>query len=312
MGPETLHHRHGRRHHRVLQLAPLLLLLVLSACGGSGGSGGSAATGDTASSSAGGSTSSSPQLAEGKAAVAGTPGSPVRDAVAPLSRAVISTGQVSLHSSKVAAARSEVIRLVASWGGTVADEQTESDRRGRVTDSTMTLRVPTARFDAAMAGLARVAQVAHQSRTAQDVTTQVIDNTVRVRAARRSISAIEGLLDRATKLSDVISIESDLGRRQADLDSLERQQAWLSDQTSLSTIAVHLSRTPPPVAAKKVEARGFLAGLDRGWSAFGSATLTAFTVLGAVLPFALLALLVGAPLWFVVRRRRPEVASGQS
>jgi hypothetical protein len=154
-----------------------------------------------------------------------------------------------------------------------------------------------------MAGLARVGEVAHQSRTSEDVTTQVIDNRVRVRAARRSIETIEGLLGRATKLSDVISIESDLARRQADLDSLEQQEAWLSDQTSLSTITAHLSRTTSPAATEKPASRGFLVGLDHGWSAFRAATATAFTVVGALVPFALLSLVIGIPLW-VVRRRR--------
>jgi hypothetical protein len=280
----------------------LLLLLLVSGCGGSADSA-SSSSGGSAGSTAASTAGEAPQPAQGKVADSGTSGGSAKDAVAPLSRAVISTGAISLHSSKVASARAEVMRLVASWGGTVADEQTESDRRGRITDSTLTLRVPTARFDAAMNGLARIGDVVHQSRTAEDVTTQVIDNRVRVRASQRSIEAIEGLLGRATRLSDVISIESDLGRRQADLDSLEQQQAWLSDQTSLSTIAVHLSHTAPPVV-RKTEARGFFAGLGHGWSALRSAALVSFTVAGAVLPFALLALLVGVPLWFVVRRRR--------
>ena len=68
---------------------------------------------------------------------------------------------------------------------------------------------------------------------------------------------------------DIIAIESDLARRQADLDSLKSQQAWLEDQTSLSTINVHLAR--PQVQAPEDEARGFLAGLEDGWDALANA-----------------------------------------
>lgn len=299
----------------VLLAGPLLVLLLVSGCGGSAKDSSGDSLSGSAGSSAGGSTAAdAAQLTEGESGAADTSSrQPAKNAVSPISRAVISTGSITLHSAKVASARAEVMRLVASWGGTVSDERSESDRSGRITDSTMTLRIPTVRFDAAMGGLAEVADVAHQSRTSEDVTTQVIDNQARVRAAQRSIRAIEDLLGRATRLSDVISIESDLARRQADLDSLEQQQAWLSDQTSLSTIAVHLSRTAPPVA-KRTEAHGFLAGLGHGWSALQAASSASLTVVGAVLPFALLAGLVGAPLWVVVRRRRhtgaprPEVA----
>ena len=152
---------------------------------------------------------------------------------------------------------------------------------------------------AAFAGLGKVQQ---QDRKSEDVTTKVIDNDARVRAAERSIRQIENLLGRAEKLSDVIAIESDLARRQADLDSLKSQQAYLADQTSQSTINVYLSQSGDvrPVAE---EARGFLAGLDDGWNAMKGATVVLLTVVGAVLPFLVVVLLLGVPLWVVVRRR---------
>ena len=48
------------------------------------------------------------------------------------------------------------------------------------------------------------------------------------------------LLDRAQNLRDIVLIESELTRRQADLDSLEHQSAYLADQTSLATITVDI------------------------------------------------------------------------
>jgi hypothetical protein len=223
-------------------------------------------------------------------------------ASAPLSRAVISTGQISLNSSSITKSRSEVMGLVTSWNGAIADEQTNSDDHGRIIDSTITLRVPTAKFSEAMNALGRIGEVEQQSRKSEDVTTKVIDNGARVRAAESSIRQIEALLGRAKELSDIIAIESDLARRQADLDSLKSQQAWLEDQTSLSTITVYLSRSGQ-VAPHSHEARGFLAGLEDGWNALKGATLLLLTMVGAALPFAVLVTLLGVPLWLVVRRR---------
>ena len=220
----------------------------------------------------------------------------------PLSRAVISTGQVTLHTRTMSRARAEIIRLVDSWGGTVANEQSASDDHGRLVDSTLTLRVPSSRFDDAMTAFGTLGDVEQRSTTSEDVTTKVIDNDARVRAAERSIRQIEALLSRAEKLGDIIAIENDLARRQADLDSLKSQQAWLQDQTSLSTINVYLSR--PSTHVTTHETKGFLAGLENGWHALGGATVLALTVLGAVLPFAVVLALFGVPLWLVVRRRR--------
>ena len=108
-----------------------------------------------------------------------------------MGRAVISTGQVTLHAEAVSRARAEIFRLVASWGGTVADEQTSSDDEGRPRSSTLVLRVPTPRFATALEGLADLGRVTEQTRSAEDVTTQVVDTRARVRAAERSIRSIE-------------------------------------------------------------------------------------------------------------------------
>ncbi|WP_027862843.1 DUF4349 domain-containing protein [Marmoricola sp. URHB0036] len=254
----------------------------------------SGATADTA----GGSTEPS------ASALKAEPDSSIREAsvTTPMTRAVISTGQVTLHAKDMARARSEVVRLVTSWGGSVADEQSTSDEHGRLADSTLTLRVPSDHFDEAMSAFGTLGEVEQRSQKSEDVTTKVIDTDARVRAGERSVQQIEALLSRAQKLGDVIAIENDLARRQADLDSLKSQQAWLEDQTSLSTITVYLSR--PMVHGTTHEAKGFLAGLENGWDAFRATFVAVLTGLGAVLPFAVLLALLGVPLWWVVRRRR--------
>jgi len=242
--------------------------------------------------------------AGGSTALKAAPDSSARQAsaTAPMTRKVISTGQVTLHAKDMAKARSEVIRLATSWGGSVADEQSSSDNHGRLSKSTLTLRVPSDHFDEAMSAFGALGKVEQRSQKSEDVTTKVIDTEARVRAGERSIQQIEALLSRAQKLGDIIAIESDLARRQADLDSLKSQQAWLEDQTSLSTVTVYLSR--PVAHGTTHEAKGFLAGLENGWHAFGVASVAALTALGAVLPFAVLLALVGVPAWWVVRRRR--------
>jgi hypothetical protein len=279
---------------RAALATPVLLLVMLAMTGCAGLTGGSSGQDQMASSDT---DSTSADESSGSTSQSGTsPGAAKQSLTStPLDRAVISTGQISVSSRSISKARAEVIQLVASYNGTIADEQTDSDRTGRAIESTLTLRVPTSSFAEAMNSLARIGKVEHQTRKSEDVTTKVLDNEARVRAAERAIRQIELLLGRADALRDIIAIESDLARRQADLDSLKSQQAWLEDQTSLSTINVHLGR---PGAAP-----GFLAGLGNGWDAMKSTTQVLLTVVGAALPFAVLVALVGVPVWMVLRRR---------
>jgi hypothetical protein len=285
---------------RALVAIPLAALLALVAAavlfGGRGG-------GATDEQSSGG--AAEPGVAadaSGSTALKESPTDSVRQAstTEPMSRKVISTGQVTLHSKDLAKSRSEIIRLVSSWGGSVADEQSSSDRHGKLSDTTMTLRVPSDHFDEAMNAFGTLGDVEQRSQKSEDVTTKVLDTDARVRAGERSIQQIEALLSRAQKLGDIIAIENDLARRQADLDSLKSQQAWLEDQTSLSTITVYLSR---PMGPTPHEAKGFWVGLENGWHALGTTTVAALTAFGAVLPFAVLIAVIGVPVWFVRRRR---------
>ena len=53
----------------------------------------------------------------------------------------------------------------------------------------------------------------------------------------------------------------------------------------------------------------FLAGLAGGWNAFITIGGGFLTVLGALLPFAAVAALVGVPAWQIVKRRRGQRAA---
>jgi len=242
-------------------------------------------------------------------APAAAPASVAPDPPVLQTRAVISTGTVTLQSKDVGQARFDVQKVVDAHRGEISDEETATDTEGQVDRSRLVIRVPSQFFDEVMNELGEVAELRSAKRTSEDVTTEVIDIGVRVRAQEKSIERIELLLGRAGSLRDIIAIESQLARRQADLDSLKAQQAYLADQTSLSTITVFLEKSEKATPAEVDEA-GFVAGLERGWAALGRAATVLATGLGAVLPFLVVLLLLGVPGWLlarsILRRRRAE------
>jgi hypothetical protein len=277
---------------------PLLVLPVLllaAACAGPGSAGSTAASGGAAHSA-----NSAPGFAPQDRAARPAAGAHGRPAV--MQRAVISHGSIEMRSRDVARTRDDVLRLLQRWNGIVANEETGSDSHGRMSSATLVLRVPSADFADAMVALAGVAHTVHQEISSEDVTTQVIDVSERLRAKRDSIRRIEQLLAHAKNLGQIISIENDLSNRQAELDSLKRQHAWLADQTSLSTINASITRTAPVVHPRQHRS-GLLAGLSTGWHALAAAGVAALTVIGFLLPFAVVLALLGVPAWLVWHRR---------
>ena len=222
-------------------------------------------------------------------------------------RAVISTGQVRLESDDLVEVRSQIDRLLGRFGGYVAREETHHDEEDRTSQSTLQLRVPSRHFDAVMASFEEFAVVIDTNREAEDVTTEVIDVASRIRTQEISLERLRSFLRQATKVSDMIRLESEIARREADLASLRGQQDYLDDQTSLATITVKMALPDEAAAAVEedpLEDAGFLTGLKNGWAALTDVVVVGATVLGALLPFAAVLALVVVPLVIGMRAAR--------
>ncbi len=97
-----------------------------------------------------------------------------------------------------------------------------------------------------------------------DVTTQVTDLEAQISTLRASTGRIEALLGQAKDISDIITLENELDRRQAQLESLEAQQRGLDDQVSMSTSTC---RSPPSrsSSSRMTAPQSFWDGLVSGW-----------------------------------------------
>jgi hypothetical protein len=304
------------RTTRLLAVSATALLLSLTAC--SGGSDGdspdaTAMDGGAAGGSAGDMAVESAPEVPADAAAAKDAGA-ARNAVdLTTQQALIKTGAVSLRSPDVGKARYDVQVLVDEQGGQVADDKTETDKSGEPLRARMVLRVPVDSFEDVMNALGSMETLASTSTSSEDVTTQLIDVEARIKAQQASVERVRQLLAQARSIRDIMAIESELAQRQAELDSLAQQQAYLKDQTSMATVKVNIERKPDPKAPViDDDDSGFLAGLAAGWDGLKTTVVAVATVVGALLPFAVVVLLVGVPALLLVRRMRrtqPPVAA---
>jgi hypothetical protein len=223
-------------------------------------------------------------------------------------KSVVMTGEVSLTSKDLEKVRDEVDDLMTALGGSVDNEQTSNDSKGRIERSTLVLRIPVDKFTVAKKALMGMGKLRASDVSAKDVTTQVIDIDERVQTLQASLDTLQSFQRTAKDVKDLLDYEEKITARQSELQSLKAQQAYLDDQTSMATITLSLSvpdkYVPPPGA---LEDAGFLSGLRAGWNALGDLVVVGLTVLGALLPFLVAGLLLGVPGWFGVRallRRR--------
>jgi hypothetical protein len=219
----------------------------------------------------------------------------------PIGPDVVRTAQLTLQVPDPTAAARGVRTAVATDGGAVAEEQVDG------TGAWLVVRVPAAGLDRLIDDLAATGAVLGRSGRAEDVTEQVVDLDSRVATQQASVTRVRALLAQATSIGDVVAVESELARREADLDSLQRRLATLKDRVALSTLTVELRSAPAP--APVTPAPGFGAGLGAGWAGLKVIGSGLATAAGFLLPFVPLLAIAGGAAW-VVRRRRVRVRRG--
>ncbi|MFB8082838.1 DUF4349 domain-containing protein [Streptomyces sp. NPDC056013] len=218
---------------------------------------------------------------------------------------VIRTASLSVEVGDVTKALVTARDVTAGAGGRVENESTERLDDGYVT-SRVVLRVPQERYDSVLTELAGTGKLLARKADAKDVTEQVVDVESRIATQRASVARVRTLMERAEKLTDVVTLEGELSRRQADLESLLAQQSSLRDRTSLATITLELSQKEKPRAEDDEDdgRPGFGDALSGGWNALVGAVSWAVVVLAALAPWLAVAL-IGYLVWRrVVRPRR--------
>lgn len=201
-------------------------------------------------------------------------------------RQVVTSGiDVAVEDVEAAARQVRDAALVA--GGFVAGESTVGGDRPR---AEIVLRVPVGTTADVMTQVAGLGEEVSRTAESQDVEATLVDLESRIATQRAGVDRIRALLGEATSLDDVLELEAELTRRQSDLESVRSQQAALADRAALATVTVVL--TLPEDVDPQEAVPPFLSGLGSGWDALVASTAVVLVVLGALLPFAVVGLLL--------------------
>lgn len=215
---------------------------------------------------------------------------------------VTSSIDVAVEDVPAAARRVRDLALVA--GGFVSGESSVGGEQPR---AEITLRVPVDSTTDVMADVAGLGEEVSRTTDSEDVETRLVDLESRSATQRAGVERVRALLERAESLEDVLALETELTRRQADLESVVSQQAALADRAALATVTVLLTR-PADVETAVAPLPPFLSGLGAGWEALVASTTVVLVVVGALLPFTVVALVLGAAGWSVLRAGRSSRA----
>jgi hypothetical protein len=231
--------------------------------------------------------------------------------VAPLPQAPIQPGQmlirngyVSVRVDSLELAMAAVRQLATSLGGSVGNVSLNSGEF-QVRSATLELRIPSARFDEAMGGIAPIGRVEQSSTSAQDVGEEFVDLNARMANSKRlETRLIDLLATRTGRLEDVLAVERELARVRQEIERSEGRLRYLGARVSMSTLNVTVSEREPVVGqnpGRNVIVEAFV----DAWRNFVGFVAWFIESLGVIIPVALAG-------WLVLRllrgrRRKTEV-----
>jgi hypothetical protein len=312
-----------RTHRTAAALgAALLATLALAACAGGGSSSSSAASVAGGSSNESAGKAAVPSAADSAASgadsgkpVSGTGSTGVTAAnLAADQESLARRATMALQVKNIGQAVAKVRATTASAEGIVLSENigtansdvplAESAKVTATTYAEITISVPSTELDQVISDLASVGTVIRSTSSSENVGGQIVDTTSRLQTMRVSVERVRAFLSGAKDLNQIVALEAELTRRQSDLEALEAQLASLKGSVARSPVQISLT-TEPGAIVKEPDQAGFLVGLKGGWDAFTGSLGVLLTVVGALLPFLVLFSLLGLPVWWYLRRRRP-------
>lgn len=153
---------------------------------------------------------------------------------------LIRTASLEVEVPDFAKAAEAAGRAAASFGGYVSDRQStdggQSGQRG-----TITLRIPSDRFEGAVSSLKALGAVRREAVSTQDVTKQYSDLETRLRVKRETTARLREILTRqAGRVSEVLEVEREIARVVEEIEQAEGERRYYDSLVSLSTLTLTL------------------------------------------------------------------------
>jgi hypothetical protein len=284
---------------------------LLAACSGAG----------SAPTSGGGGNGGAPQPAASAATggnqAAGSPAPREPDIVAgaaapaPQGPKIVYTGTLQLSVANLDEALTKARTAIVGVGGYIGASQLSTSEERRF--ASVTYRIPADRWEDGLDALRKLGKVEEERTEAAEVADQIVDLEARIANLRATERTVQGIMDRATEISDILQIQGQLTSVRGEIERMDAQRANLEGRAALATLTVSYSVPVVAVAQTqtgwdpKVELDGALAQLVAMGQVLASIAIWLGVVGLPILAAGLLVLLAGR---VVSRRVRAGLPTG--
>ena len=221
-------------------------------------------------------------------------------------RLIIRTADMSIIVTDTDEAMDRLAKMATDNGGWVVNssvyQYSDTAKTGNIT-----LRVPAEGFDSAIDAISAMSiEVTNLSTSGQDVTEEFVDLSARLENLEATAVRVRSFLEDADTVEEALAVNQELSRLEGEIESFKGRIQYLSQSAAFSTISINIT---PDELSQPIEVGGWRpSGIVRdALEALVDALqgLATFAI-WLVIYFLPIALIIGIPLWLVVRfvRRR--------
>lgn len=185
------------------------------------------------------------------------------------SKKITKEGDITFETKDIAATRKDLLNTLTKLGGYLDEDNesvnSEDDRK----EYTLKTRIPSKNFDVLLNSVATDAiKIDSKHITISDVTTRYIDMSTRLQNKKLLEEQYLGLLKKATKMSDVLEVESKLNEIRTEIESTQGQLNYLNKQIAYSSLDItfYVTHLNKPYATTTTFGHQFNRALAKGFN----------------------------------------------
>lgn len=135
---------------------------------------------------------------------------------------------------------SKLTVLTEQYGGYI---ENSSENLESAVSANFVIRVPNSQFAELVTALEKLGRVNGKHITGRDVTSEFVDTESRLRNLQTQENRLLNLMEKTSSLSDIVTLENELGRIRGEIESLQGRLKALDDTVVYSTIRLEVTET---------------------------------------------------------------------
>ncbi len=187
--------------------------------------------------------SSTSEISNGSASVPQTQLADNASDVSFQERKTMQKADLNLRVQDVVASVDQIIALCSENGGYTVSSRVY--RQDEIVSGKLAIKVPQTNLLSVINSISALGEVNDKTITAQDVTEEYYDSQARLKVLKAKEERLLGLMDEATNITEIISVENELTKTRSEIEVLTGRLQYLTNATEYSQINITLAQGLP-------------------------------------------------------------------